>query len=84
MFRRSLASRDRAGKATKPKRTYRDRVKLKLQKLESPPLGSTLTSPIITITVILSRKVHTSMPTRRSSSHVMILYGGEMADAKLL
>ncbi|KAI9837183.1 MAG: hypothetical protein M1838_004883 [Thelocarpon superellum] len=53
MFRRSLASRDRTGKATKPKRSLRERTKRKPQapSQESPPLGSSLTSPIITITV---------------------------------
>ncbi|KAI9789790.1 MAG: hypothetical protein M1833_002260 [Piccolia ochrophora] len=51
MFKRSFASRDRAGKAVKSKKSYREHAKPKSQRLESPPLGSTLTSPIITITV---------------------------------
>lgn len=55
MFKRSLASRDRAGKSSRPKRSFRDPAKLKpileSQKLESPPLGSTLMSSIVTITV---------------------------------
>jgi len=51
MFKRSFASRDRAGKATKVKKSYGDRVKARLQKLDSPPMGSSLTSPIITIVV---------------------------------
>jgi len=54
MFKRSFHSRDRAGKATKPsKRSFRsESSKLKLQQsMDSPPLGSTLTSPIITLIV---------------------------------
>ncbi|KAI9800533.1 MAG: hypothetical protein M1825_004082 [Sarcosagium campestre] len=53
MFRRSLPTRDRAAKIAKAKRSFREKeaAKLKAQKAESPPLGSTLTSPIITITV---------------------------------
>ncbi|MCJ1385630.1 hypothetical protein MMC17_008753 [Xylographa soralifera] len=53
MFKRSFHSRDRAGKAVKAsKRSYREDVKLKMQqKMESPPIGSTLTSPIITLVV---------------------------------
>lgn len=51
MFKRSFTSKDRAGKVTKSKRILRDRIKQKLQNADSPPLGSTLTSPIITITV---------------------------------
>jgi len=49
----SFASKDRARKTVKPiKKTYRDRVKVKMQeKLNSPPVGSTLTSPIITLIV---------------------------------
>ncbi|KAI9810916.1 MAG: hypothetical protein M1827_005775 [Pycnora praestabilis] len=40
MFKRSFASKDRARKATKNKRSFRDHAKLKLQqKLESPPIG---------------------------------------------
>ncbi|MCJ1361067.1 hypothetical protein MMC16_000164 [Acarospora aff. strigata] len=53
MFKRSFASKDRAGKAVKPsKRSFREHAKMKLQdKLNSPPVGSTLTSPIITLVV---------------------------------
>lgn len=52
MFKRSLVSRDRAGKATRIKRSFKDPAKLKAsQKLESPPLGSTLMSSIVTLTV---------------------------------
>ncbi|KAI9883214.1 MAG: hypothetical protein M1823_005025 [Watsoniomyces obsoletus] len=52
MFKRSLVSRDRAGKATRTKRSFKDPAKLKVsQKLESPPLGSTLLSSIVTLTV---------------------------------
>ncbi|KAL8699886.1 MAG: hypothetical protein Q9201_005750 [Fulgogasparrea decipioides] len=53
MFKRSFHSKDRAGKSVKPsKRSFRDDQKLKLQqKLASPPVGSTLTSPIITLVV---------------------------------
>ena len=51
MFKRSLVSRDRAGKSSKPKRSFKDPAKLKSHKLESPPLGSTLMSSIVTVTV---------------------------------
>jgi len=52
MFKRSFASKDRAGKATKSKKSYRDHTKQKLlQNLESPPVGSSLTSPIITLVI---------------------------------
>ncbi|KAL8827763.1 MAG: hypothetical protein Q9191_002991 [Dirinaria sp. TL-2023a] len=53
MFKRSFASRDRAGKAVKPvKKTYREHTKIKMQqKLDSPPVGSTLTSAIVTLVV---------------------------------
>jgi len=53
MFKRSFHSKDRAGKLVKPsKRSFREQQKLKLmQQVESPPLGSTLTSPIITLVV---------------------------------
>ncbi|KAI9752292.1 MAG: isopentenyl-diphosphate delta-isomerase idi1 [Chaenotheca gracillima] len=49
MFKRSFASRDRAGKATRSKRSQREHAKLRSQKIESPPVGSTLTSAIFTI-----------------------------------
>jgi len=41
MFKRSFASKDRAGKTVKPtKKTYRERAKVRMQeKLDSPPLG---------------------------------------------
>jgi len=50
---RSFASKDRAGKTVKPnKTTYREHTKRKMQdSLDSPPVGSTLTSPIITLVV---------------------------------
>ncbi|MCJ1480582.1 hypothetical protein MMC06_000737 [Schaereria dolodes] len=53
MFKRSFHSKDRAGKAVKPiKKSYRDHAKLMLQqKMDSPPVGSTLTSPIVTLIV---------------------------------
>jgi hypothetical protein len=56
MFKRSFASKDRAGKITKPsKRSFRDEVKQKmLERLDSPKSESTspnLTSAIITIVV---------------------------------
>jgi len=53
MFKRSFVSRD--GRVTKPKlikTTYPEHVKRKMQdSLESPPVGSTLTSPIVTLVV---------------------------------
>ena len=54
MFKRSFASKDRAGKSVKPiKTTYREHTKRKLQEsLDSPPVsGTPLTSPIITLVV---------------------------------
>ncbi|KAM5430549.1 hypothetical protein McanMca71_006890 [Microsporum canis] len=53
MFKRSFSSKDRAGKSVKPaKKTYRENLRAKLQEsLDSPPVGSTLTSPIITLVV---------------------------------
>jgi len=53
MFKRSFASKDRAGKTVKPiKKSYRDDAKAKMQEsLDSPPAGSPLTSPIITLVV---------------------------------
>lgn len=54
MFKRSFRSNDRVEKAVKLKKSYRDPSKLsKLQRSieQSPPVGSTLTSPIITMTV---------------------------------
>lgn len=53
MFKRSFASKDRAGKSVKPvKITYREQAKKKMQEsLDSPPVGPPLTSPIITMVV---------------------------------
>lgn len=53
MFKRSFHSRDRAGKAVKSsKRSFREQAKQQLQQeWGSPPIGSTLTSPIITLVV---------------------------------
>jgi len=54
MFKRSFRSNDRVEKTVKLKKSYRDPSKLsKLQRSieQSPPIGSTLTSPIITLTV---------------------------------
>jgi hypothetical protein len=54
MFKRSIRSTDRVDKVVKLKKSYRDPAKLsKLQKSfdQSPPVGSTLTSPIVTFTV---------------------------------
>ncbi|EZF19054.1 hypothetical protein H112_05363 [Trichophyton rubrum D6] len=53
MFKRSFSSKDRAGKSVKPaKKTYRENLRTKLQEsLDNPPIGSTLTSPIITLVV---------------------------------
>jgi hypothetical protein len=54
MFKRSFASKDRAGKSVKPsKRSFRsDQAKLRMaQQLDVPMVGSTLTSPIITLVV---------------------------------
>lgn len=53
MFKRSFASKDRAGKSVKPaKVTYRDQAKKKMQEsLDSPTVGTPLTSPIITMVV---------------------------------
>ncbi|QKX62974.1 uncharacterized protein TRUGW13939_10142 [Talaromyces rugulosus] len=53
MFKRSFSSKDRVGKATRPhKKTYRDKTKVKMEEsLDSPPVGSPLTSPIVTLVV---------------------------------
>jgi len=53
MFRRSFVSKDRAGKTVKvAKKKYDELVKEKMkQKVESPMMGSPLTSPIITMIV---------------------------------
>lgn len=50
MFGRSF-NKDRAGKASRPRRSHRDRPRQKPRKPEEPPIGATLTSPIVTITV---------------------------------
>jgi len=56
---RSFASKDRAGKTVKPvKTTYREHTKRKMQdSLDSPPVGRTLTSPIITLIVGREQRV---------------------------
>jgi len=54
MFKRSFRSNDRIEKVVKLKKSYKDSAKLaKLQKSfdQNAPVGSTLTSPIVTITV---------------------------------
>jgi hypothetical protein len=53
MFKRSFSSKDRAGKTVRPtKKTFREQTKIKLQeKLDSPPVGTNLTSPIVTLVV---------------------------------
>jgi hypothetical protein len=54
MFKRSFRSKDRVEKAVKLQKVFKDQTKLsKLQRSmdESSPVGSTLTSPILTITV---------------------------------
>jgi len=54
MFKRSFRSNDRVEKTVKLRKPYRDHAKLsKLQQSfeESPPGGTTLTSPIVTLTV---------------------------------
>jgi hypothetical protein len=53
MFKRSFSSKDRVGKAARPhKKTYRDKTKVKMEEsLDSPPAGSPLTSPIVTLVV---------------------------------
>jgi len=54
MFKRSFNAKDRSNKIAKAKKSYRDyskQTKLAKVDVQSPPLGSTLTSPIITLTV---------------------------------
>jgi len=54
MFKRSFRSTDRVEKVTRLKKSFRDQAKLaKLQKSveESPPIGSPITSPIVTLTI---------------------------------
>lgn len=53
MFTRSFSSRDRANRVVKPsKRSFREGAKPRMQQfLDSPPVGSTLTSPIVTLIV---------------------------------
>ena len=68
MFRRPLASSDGPGKAGKVKRSYREQAKRKLHKMGSPPLGSSLTSPIITITLWPGHSVTDSSPRSDGSS----------------
>ena len=61
MFKRSFYTKEREGKVAKstPKRSFRDRAaKLKVQQhMDSPPLGSTLTSPIVTLVVGQDRRL---------------------------
>jgi len=53
MFKRSFGTKEgRVGKSRPIKTTYREHAKRKMQdSLDSPPVGSTLTSPIITLVV---------------------------------
>ncbi|KAH8695466.1 hypothetical protein BGW36DRAFT_299490 [Talaromyces proteolyticus] len=53
MFKRSFSSKDRVGKAVRPaKKTYRDKTVVKMEEsLDSPPMGSPITSPIVTLLV---------------------------------
>jgi hypothetical protein len=53
MFKRSFHTKERAGKSVRPsKKSFREHTKVKLQqKLDSPPVGSNLTSPIITLVI---------------------------------
>ncbi|KAI9678766.1 MAG: hypothetical protein M1817_005823 [Caeruleum heppii] len=51
MFSRSFASKDRVSKVSRSKRSFKNSAKPRLQEPESPPLGSTLMSPVVTITV---------------------------------
>jgi hypothetical protein len=59
MFKRSFASKDRVGKTVKAaKKTYRDKAKVKMQEsLDSPPVESPLTSPIVTLVVGHERRL---------------------------
>ena len=60
MFKRTFHPKERENKVAKPtKRSFRDRAKLKVQPMhmDSPPLGSTLTSPIITLVVGADRRL---------------------------
>lgn len=54
MFKRSFASKDRAGKITKPpKRSFRDAAKQRmLDSMDSPPMGSPAASPKLTSAII--------------------------------
>ncbi|KAL1953182.1 hypothetical protein VTO42DRAFT_3417 [Malbranchea cinnamomea] len=53
MFKRSFSSKDRVGKSARPtKKIFRDHAKAKMQEsLDSPPIGSPLTGPIVTMVV---------------------------------
>jgi len=54
MFKRSFRSTDRVEKVTRAKKSFKDPAKVsKLQRsfVDGPPTGSTLTSPIITLTI---------------------------------
>jgi len=59
MFKRSFASKDRAGKSVKKiKKSYRDQAKVKMEeKLDSPPVDTKLTSPIVTLIVGRDQRV---------------------------
>ena len=59
MFKRPFSLKERENKVAKPsKRSFRDRTKLKVQQhMDSPPLGSTLTSPIVTLVVGQDRRL---------------------------
>ncbi|KAI9737150.1 MAG: hypothetical protein M1834_000743 [Cirrosporium novae-zelandiae] len=59
LFKRSFGSKDRVGKPVKPiKKTYHEHAKAKLhEKLDSPPAGSSITSPIVTLIVGREQRV---------------------------
>jgi len=61
MLKRSFASKDKVGKVTKSKtkRSFREPAQVKMQKqqMDSPPMGSTLSSTIVTIAVGRSRRL---------------------------
>jgi len=59
MFKRSFQTRDgRVTKSKPTKITYRDHTKRKMQEsLDNPPVGSTLTSPIVTLIVGRERRL---------------------------
>jgi hypothetical protein len=60
MFKRSFNSKDRSNKIAKTKKSYRDHAmqsKLPKVDIQSPPMGDTLTSPIVTMTVGKDRRL---------------------------